>query len=207
MYICIEGVDGVGKTTTVNCLSEKLRNSGYNVLQTREPSIHSEVAKKLYDIIKNDNLTPLAREYVLQANRDLHMNEIIRPFLFKQCEKSIIVQDRGLLSAYCYSLEYTNTKITDGLSSVVRECGLRIMRDIMYDYVFLLICDNVKERLTRRGQLDNIEKHVDFERLGRAYSKYSKLFNTFVINTTNITPEQVCDKILEIIKLNGDHRR
>lgn len=51
-YICIEGSEGVGKTTQVSNIVSYLRDNNYKVLETKEPgTAHLEVTKSLRNIV------------------------------------------------------------------------------------------------------------------------------------------------------------
>ncbi len=40
MFVAIEGIDGVGKSTVITALRKKLENDGYRVYTTAEPVNH-----------------------------------------------------------------------------------------------------------------------------------------------------------------------
>lgn len=103
-YICIEGTEGVGKTTQVQKLVDHYRALGYNVLQTREPGTpHSPLTMELRNIMLNakyeSEMTAVARELVTQTIRSIHLEKVIAPALK---EYDFIIQDRGLLSGFAY---------------------------------------------------------------------------------------------------------
>lgn len=104
IYICFEGMEGVGKTTQTQKLADHLRSRGYKVLQTKEPGtplspltmiLRGIMLDKQYD----DQLTPVARELISQAIRSIHMDKIVAPAMDKY---DFIVQDRGVLSGLAY---------------------------------------------------------------------------------------------------------
>lgn len=103
-YIVIEGVDGVGKTTQCNRLAAYLRSKGHSVLETREPgtahlpltmTLRSLMLDKQYDAV----MTPVAREYISQAIRSIHIDKLITNALQSY---DYIIQDRGILSGLAY---------------------------------------------------------------------------------------------------------
>ena len=103
-YICIEGADGVGKSTQTNLLVEHLRSQGYKVLATKEPgTTHVPLTMKLREMMLSNEydalLTGPAREYLSQAIRSIHLEKLIVPALY---EYDFIIQDRGILSGYAY---------------------------------------------------------------------------------------------------------
>jgi dTMP kinase len=103
-YICFEGTEGVGKTTQTQKLVDYLTGQGFKVLQTKEPGtphlpITMELRKIMLDKQFDSSLTPIAREYISQAIRSIHMDKLVVPSL---CDYDFIIQDRGVLSGFAY---------------------------------------------------------------------------------------------------------
>src|SRR5665213_3054416 len=103
-YICLEGTEGVGKTTQTQRLVDALRERGYRVLQTKEPGTnHVPLTMQLRGIMLDNQydaiLTKPAREFISQAIRSVHLERLIIPSLY---EYDFIIQDRGILSGYAY---------------------------------------------------------------------------------------------------------
>ena len=104
-YICFEGTEGVGKSTHTELLTEYLRDKGYSVLMTKEPGTSlSPLTMELRNIMLNmryeNEITPLAREFISQAIRSIHLEKVIYPAMNKY---DFIIQDRGILSGLCYA--------------------------------------------------------------------------------------------------------
>lgn len=103
-YICFEGVEGSFKTTHVAKLTEFLRAKGFKVLTTKEPgtthvSLTMELRGIMLDAKHESQMTPVARELISQAIRSIHIDKVIIPALQ---EYDYIIQDRGILSGFCY---------------------------------------------------------------------------------------------------------
>jgi dTMP kinase len=103
-YICIEGTEGVGKTTQCQLLYEYLKSKGYSVLATKEPgTIHAPLTMVLRGIMLDNQydgeMTAPAREFISQAIRSIHIKNVILPAMPKY---DFILQDRGILSGYAY---------------------------------------------------------------------------------------------------------
>lgn len=103
-YICLEGTEGVGKTTQTQLLVDTLRARGFSVLQTKEPGTPLVPLTMILRGIMLDNqydaiLTRPAREFISQAIRSIHLERLIIPSLGKY---DFIIQDRGILSGYAY---------------------------------------------------------------------------------------------------------
>lgn len=104
MYICIEGPEGVGKTTQTKKLVEWLTKHGFRVLQTKEPGTPLSPLTMTLRALMLDNqyqaeMTPLAREFISQAIRSIHLAHVVTPALG---QVDFIVQDRGILSGFAY---------------------------------------------------------------------------------------------------------
>lgn len=103
-YICLEGTEGVGKTTQTDLLVKTLRDRGYTVLQTKEPGTPLVPLTMVLRGIMLDNqydaqMTRPAREFISQAIRSIHLEQLIVPNFYKY---DFIIQDRGILSGYAY---------------------------------------------------------------------------------------------------------
>lgn len=103
-YICLEGTEGVGKTTQTQLLVDTLKARGYSVLQTKEPGTPLVPLTMLLRGLMLDNqydavMTRPAREYISQAIRSIHLEQLIAPNLYKY---DFIIQDRGILSGLAY---------------------------------------------------------------------------------------------------------
>jgi dTMP kinase len=103
-YICLEGTEGVGKTTQTQLLVDYLKSRGFSVLQTKEPGtslipLTMSLRQIMLDNQYDDILTRPAREFLSQAIRSIHLEKLIVPSLH---EYDFIIQDRGILSGYAY---------------------------------------------------------------------------------------------------------
>lgn len=109
-YICIEGTEGCYKTTNTRALANALEQSGYKVLQTKEPGTsHIPLTMELRGIMldkKHDaHLTVRGRELVSQAIRSVHLEKLVSEGLNNY---DYIIQDRGLLSGMAYGVACGN---------------------------------------------------------------------------------------------------
>jgi dTMP kinase len=99
VFICIEGLDGCGKTTQAKLLAKKLRKS-HNALYTTEPS-----RGKIGTFIRNSCLygekrLPVVVEALLfAADRVEHVENEVRPALY---EGKLVISDRYVYSSLAY---------------------------------------------------------------------------------------------------------
>lgn len=100
VFICVEGIDGSGKTTQARCLVETLTKRGYDAVYTSEPSqgTFGEIIRRY--ILQGDERVPTVVEAVLFAvDRLDHIANEITPFLK---EGRIVVCDRYVHSSIAY---------------------------------------------------------------------------------------------------------
>ncbi len=126
-YICLEGTEGVGKTTQTQKLVDYLRAKGHTVLQTKEPGTPlCTVTMKLREIMLSnefdEDITPAARELICQAIRSIHLGKVINPAKEKY---DFIVQDRGILSSLAYGTACGhNTDWLEELGTYATDVGM-----------------------------------------------------------------------------------
>jgi dTMP kinase len=101
MFITLEGPDGSGKTSQLPKLAEYLRESGFEVLTTREPggtSISEQIRTVLHNL-ENKEMNPHTEILLYQASRAQLVEQVIRPHLTKG---GIVVSDRYADSTLAY---------------------------------------------------------------------------------------------------------
>ena len=100
VFICVEGIDGSGKTTQARRLVKTLTRKGYDAVYTTEPSkgIYGNIIRK--NILQGNIRVPTVVEAVLfAADRDYHIENEIKPLLKAG---KIIVCDRYIYSSIAY---------------------------------------------------------------------------------------------------------
>lgn len=91
MYLCVVGIDGVGKTTVIN----RIQDSGMDAVFTREPYNYETIK----DIRPTDD--PVELSYLFAHDRYLHMQDVISPAIK---EGNTIISDRCYLCNLAYQL-------------------------------------------------------------------------------------------------------
>ncbi|XHH08038.1 MAG: dTMP kinase [Candidatus Bathyarchaeia archaeon] len=99
IFICIEGLDGSGKSTQAKLLTKKLCKAGYNALFTAEPSqgkIGKFIRKRLFE---QERMPTTVEALLFAADRIEHVQNIVAPALK---EGKIVVSDRYVYSSLAY---------------------------------------------------------------------------------------------------------
>jgi dTMP kinase len=98
-FIVLEGLDGCGKSTHRRRVAERLRELGFEVVETREPS-DGPVGRLLRECSERGLRFPAEVEALLYAaDRLLHVYETVEPALR---EGRLIVSERYLHSSIAY---------------------------------------------------------------------------------------------------------
>lgn len=101
-FITFEGGEGVGKTTQIAQLCERLRQKGQDVAQTREPG-GTPHAEKIRGLLSDPELghgwNPQAEIMLISAARAMHVDHLIRPSL--KANKTVVC-DRFTDSTWVY---------------------------------------------------------------------------------------------------------
>lgn len=99
-FICIEGVDGSGKTTQAKRLVKNLRSKGYDAVYTTEPS-DGKIGTFIRDfVLSRESRVPIALEALLfAADRVDHVQADVEPLLE---QGKTVVCDRYVCSSLAY---------------------------------------------------------------------------------------------------------
>jgi dTMP kinase len=99
VFICIEGLDGSGKSTQAKLLTKKLCQAGYTAVFTAEPS-QGKIGKFLRKRLFEQERMPTTVEALLfAADRIEHVQSVIVPALK---EGKIVISDRYVYSSLAY---------------------------------------------------------------------------------------------------------
>ena len=181
--IALEGPDGSGKTTQIELLEGYLKQSGYEVVRTREPG-GTEISEKIRKIIldnDNSNMSYMCEALLYAASRAQLVDEIIKPAL---ALGKIVICDRFVYSSMVYQgigrglgmerIRSINQAALDGL-----EADLTFMITIPYE-------EGLK-RKKMQGTLDRLENS------GNEFHK--KVFQGYL---------DICKKYVKIEVIDGN---
>lgn len=82
-FITVEGIEGVGKTTSIGFLTEVIQGHGFEVLNSREPG-GTPLAERIRELLVahgSEPLPDLAELLLMFAARSLHVENVIKPAL------------------------------------------------------------------------------------------------------------------------------
>lgn len=98
VFISFEGIDGAGKSSHIQALSEAFLQQGREVVQTREPG-GTALAEKLRDMVLHDAMDPLCEALLVFAARRDHLLQVIEPALAKV---QVVLCDRFTDATFAY---------------------------------------------------------------------------------------------------------
>lgn len=222
-YICLEGTEGVGKTTQTQKLVDFLKSKGYKVLQTKEPGTPlNELTMTLRGIMLDNQydkeLTTPAREFISQAIRSVHLERVIVPALY---EYDFIIQDRGVLSGYAYGVACGNdlAHIMQMTEANMTSSKMLQVHGNVDDYPFnpgniydtvIYLKGNSNKGLQRAkaakqefaaGDAMEARGNSFIEKTSSLMDEYSSYFHTVTMEVDGKTIDEVHERILKILKL------
>lgn len=100
VFICVEGLDGCGKTTQTKLLVERLKKKGYDAIYTAEPS-RGNIGKfiKEYCLHGETRVSSIVEALLFAADRFEHVEKEVIPDLN---EGKLVVSDRYVYSSLAY---------------------------------------------------------------------------------------------------------
>jgi len=100
VFICVEGLDGCGKTTQTRLLVERLEKKGYDAIYTAEPS-RGNIGKfiKEYCLHGEKRVSSIVEALLFAADRFEHVEKDVFPALN---EGKLVVSDRYVYSSLAY---------------------------------------------------------------------------------------------------------
>lgn len=175
MIICIEGVDGVGKTTAINLLTQALKKK-YNVKVFREPggSFLGEISR--YILEKETNLKQASKLFLFLFSRSLLIEEIR-----KLNYNTIIILDRFSPSTIAYQ------GLILGQEEVLKAEQLA-SENIIPDFTFYLFNDPEicveREYAREKIKLNEIIRKIRVRKIEELLTSYEKAFE--LLNWPNV---------------------
>jgi dTMP kinase len=186
--IVVEGGEGVGKSTQVARLAERLRAHGYAVDQTREPGGTEAGAALRAKLLHGDAIDAETELAWLLEDRRLHVEQRIKPDLARNI---VVVSDRFSPS----TLAYQGVARGMGVDEVERR-GAAVAGGVAPDVVIVLdLPDDVAEARVAQDR-DRFEREGDafHARVRAAYRELAPARGWVVVDATG-TPDEVAERV------------
>ncbi len=186
-HIAIEGMDGVGKTTTCKLLAERL---GYKFIEKN--------LRFLFD--DNDSFDNYFRiRDKVNTNPDRLFTSwfygLGNIYLYTMFKDENIITDRHFLSNYAWSGTDDNTEVYDLL---VKKLGFPDLTVILYADE-TAIFNRLRSRDENDSDLDKVKKAKEkYEKMVFFCEKYRMPY--MVVDTSNLTPDQTVELIMKRIE-------
>jgi dTMP kinase len=191
LFITLEGIEAVGKTTVAKNLSKSLKEDGYDVVMLRDPGT-TKLGEYLRRFLKENTLTKEEELYVFLTAKASLKREIIK----HKKENKIIIMDRYIDSTFIYQ----GIRKRFGIKNIER-----IGREAYVDPDITFIIDSdvetVHERLYNREKLDAIESELNFKKIQDMLSYFRDLPKQFPNrNYKIINGNQPINKLIKDIR-------
>lgn len=160
MFLSLDGIDGVGKSTQMRLLVDWLESQGRHVVTCRDPG-STALGESLRELLLHSGderpIGPRAEMLMYMASRAQLVDEVIRPAL---AEGAVVVSDRYLLANLAYQAHAGGLQRDD-----VAAVGKLATDGVMPDRVLLLDLDPEEADRRRGREPDRMESRgVDYRR-------------------------------------------
>lgn len=212
MIIAIDGPAGSGKSTIAKLLAERLNFTYINTGAMYRAVTLYLINNNLLDLIKKEpsKIKDILKDIAIEINGDeifLNNENVSKPIRNEEVTKEVsYISSLSDVRSYLVEMQRILGKKVNSILEG-RDIGTNVFPDA--DYKFYLIAD-IKERARRRWLQESSDKSLEYiiEDLKRR-DKYDstreenplkKSEDAIEIDTTNITIEEVLEKILKIVK-------
>tara|TARA_B110001454_G_C12656223_1_gene407582 strand:+ start:119 stop:745 length:627 start_codon:yes stop_codon:yes gene_type:complete len=173
LFITIEGIECVGKSTNAKFISALLNKKNIKTHVTREPG-GTALGEKIRTILlfeQNDSISPLGELLLLFAAREKHINEVIKPNLE---QGKWVISDRFTDASFAYQ------GFGRGLGfDQVNQLKQIVQNEFEPDLTFLLDApiDVIKSRrkLNPNDRFESEDRQF-FERVRQGYLQLASVF-------------------------------
>lgn len=186
-FICIEGLDGCGKTTQTKILVRRLRKKGYDAIYTAEPS-QGKIGKfiRKYCLHSERRVPSVVEALLFAADRFEHVEKEIIPALN---EGKIMVSDRYVYS----SLAYQGAAGLD--LEWIRKINEHVIRPDIAFFVDVEPKTVIKRVKTKKSVMENLETQ---RKVRKVYINFVERGELTKIDG-NRSKKEVADDILKTV--------
>lgn len=199
LFITLEGVEGAGKSSLMDYISELFTRAGHDVIQTREPG-GTKTGEQIREILLDSNNIGLdsSTELLLMfAARMQHLEEVIKPAM---ASGHIVICDRFTDASYAYQgggrgIEESRIQTLEDWVQL----GLKPDLTLLFD----LDVEVGLRRAGKRSQADRFEQEdiLFFERIRSCYlERANKEPTRFRIIDSGESLENVKQQIQKVLQ-------
>lgn len=189
-FIVVEGLEGAGKSTVIDTISQVLHEAGKSVVRTREPG-GTPLAEALRDCVKkewSESVTTTTELCLMYAARSQLLENVITPAL---AQGQWILADRHDWSSVAYQGGGRQIPMDeiDSLRNIT-------LKGVKPDFTILLDIDPEigLKRASQRGELDRIEQS-GLLFFARTRQKYLELAASHSDSSVVIDASQSIDEV------------
>jgi dTMP kinase len=199
-FITLEGIEGAGKTTVADRLSQALRNRGITVHATREPG-GTKVAEGIRSLVLNrgeEHISATAETLLMFGARQVHIDNLIRPSLTRG---EWVLCDRFTDATHAYQ---GGGRGVD--RSLIESLARTVHGDLQPDVTLLLdvpVRLGLERMQARRGAVDRfeIESSQFFERVRTRYLELAQAQpHRFRVIDATVKLDQVCEAAIAALE-------
>lgn len=205
LYIALEGIDGSGKTTQVEKLTQYFKEQAKEVVKTREPRDDGLVGSLIRKILSEQIKVPsVALQYLFSADRAVHHEEVVIPSLKAG---KVVISDRCFWSAIPYGILDRIMDKKNGIYDIASAEIILVAQSILSMYHQFTTPDKTfyldvstetgMQRLSKEGKTTEIYERKD--KLEKIVSGYKWLVREFPTEITVINAEQPVEKVAQQI--------
>lgn len=195
-FITFEGIDGAGKTTQIEALHAFLRDSGIEVVRTREPG-GTPLGEKIRGLLLHEDMDETAETLLFFASRAQHIRDVILPALARG---AWVLSDRFTDATYAYQVggKGCSAQSVLQLEAMVQK-GFGPDKTVLFD----IDPESAAKRLALSRTADRFEvQGTDFfSRVRKAYlERAAREPERFVLLDASAAPEVITRELLEKAK-------
>ena len=186
-FICVEGLDGCGKTTQTKLLVRKLRKMGWDAVYTAEPS-RGKIGQfiKKYCLHGEKRTFPIVEALLFVADRFEHVEREVIPALN---EGKVVVSDRYVYSSLAYQgATGLDLKWIEMINEHAIRPDLAIFVDVEPEAV-------IKRLKPKKSVMENLETQ---RKVREVYVKFVEKGELVRIDGNKSTKE-VADDVLKVV--------
>lgn len=170
MYICLEGIDGSGKSTQIALIREWLTAIGQKVLKIREPT-ESDIGMLIRKMLQSSRATEENFQNTLAllfaADRTVLMEEIVKA----ESDGKVVISDRCFYSSIVYQ---NDGKWISKINKHAKKPDITILLDL-----------DVETALKRCEGKDQFENRYFLENVRKKYLELAEKEDFYVVNANN----------------------